>query len=245
VILFAAIDLKDGSCVRLVRGEMTSATVFNNDPAAQARRFAEYGFRWLHIVDLNGAFAGRSVNGAAVAAIRHAVDLKIQFGGGIRDRAAIEHWLGLGIDRIVLGTAAMRNPELVHKAAADFPGRIAVAIDARRGRVAVEGWAETSDLGIAEMARRFEDCGVAALIYTDIDRDGALGGIDAAAVAALARTVSVPVVASGGLASLADIAALKAHEKDGVAGVICGRALYDGRIAPHQAIALAGGGGAC
>ncbi len=245
MILFAAIDLKDGSCVRLVRGEMTSATVFNDDPAAQARRFAEDGFRWLHIVDLNGAFAGHSVNGAAVAAIRRAVDLKIQLGGGIRDRPAIEHWLGLGIDRVVLGTAAMRDPELVKAAAVDFPGRIAVAIDARDGRVAVEGWAETSALGVAEMARRFEDCGIAAIIHTDIDRDGALDGIDVAAVAALARGVAVPVIASGGLASLADIAALKAHEKDGVAGVICGRALYDGRIAPHGALALAGGDGGC
>ncbi len=183
VILYPAIDLKDGKCVRLVRGEMASATVFNDDPAAQARLFAEAGLRWLHVVDLNGAFAGRSVNGAAVAAIRKAVDLRIQLGGGIRDRAAIEHWLGLGIDRVVLGTAALRDPDLVRRAAADHPGRIAVGVDARDGRVAVAGWVETADIGVVELARRFEDCGVAAIVHTDIARDGALGGIDADAVA--------------------------------------------------------------
>ena len=182
MILFPAIDLKDGKCVRLVRGEMASATVFNDDPAAQARQFAEAGFDWLHLVDLNGAFAGHSVNGEAVASIRRACDLHIQLGGGIRDRAAIEHWLGIGIDRVVLGTAALRDPGLVRAAAADHPGRILVAVDARDGRVAVEGWVETSDIGVIELARRFEDCGVAAIIYTDIARDGALGGIDAAAV---------------------------------------------------------------
>jgi len=241
VILYPAIDLKDGQCVRLVRGEMTGATVFNDDPAAQARQFAVAGFNWLHVVDLNGALAGRSVNGEAVAAIRKAVDLHIQLGGGIRDRAAIEHWLGLGIDRVVLGTAALRDPELVRSAAADHPERIAVGIDARHGRVAVEGWVETVDIGVVELARRFEDCGVAAIIYTDIARDGALGGIDAEAVAGLARQVQVPVIASGGIASLADIAALKAHESDGIAGAICGRALYDGRIDPQAALLLAAG----
>ena len=210
MILFPAIDLKDGKCVRLVRGEMASATVFNDDPAAQARQFAETGFEWLHLVDLNGAFAGHSFNGEVVASIRRACDLHIQLGGGIRDRAAIEHWLGLGIDRVVLGTAALRNPDLVRAAAADHPGRILVAVDARDGRVAVEGWVETSDIGVIELARRFEDCGVAAIIYTDIARDGALGGIDAAAVATVARQVRLPVIASGGVASLTDIAALKA-----------------------------------
>ncbi len=179
MILFPAIDLKDGACVRLVRGDMASATVFNRDPGAQARHFADAGFTWLHVVDLDGAFAGRSVNGAAVAAIRNAVDLPIQLGGGIRDRAAIEHWLALGIDRVVLGTAALRDPGLVRHAAADHPGRIVVGIDARDGRVAVEGWAETTELGVIELARCFEDCGVPAIVYTDITRDGALAGVDA------------------------------------------------------------------
>ncbi len=245
MILYPAIDLKDGACVRLVRGEMASATVFNEDPAAQACRFAEAGFEWLHVVDLNGAFAGHSVNGAAVAAIRDAVGLRIQLGGGIRDRCAIEHWLGLGIDRVVLGTAALRDPELVRHAAADHRGMIAVGIDARDGRVAVAGWAETTEIGVVELARRFEDCGVAALIHTDIARDGALGGVDAAATAALARQLRTPVIASGGVASLADIAALKAHEADGIAGIICGRALYDGRIDPRAALRLVAEGRAC
>ena len=245
MILFPAIDLKDGRCVRLVRGEMASATVFNDDPAAQARQFAETGFDWLHLVDLNGAFAGHSVNGEVVASIRRACDLQIQLGGGIRDRAAIEHWLGLGIDRVVLGTAALRDPGLVRAAAADHPGRILVAVDARDGRVAVEGWVETSDIGVIELARRFEDCGVAAIIYTDIARDGALGGIDAAAIATVARQVRLPVIASGGVASLADIAALKACEGDGVAGIICGRALYDGRLDPRAALRLASGAQLC
>jgi phosphoribosylformimino-5-aminoimidazole carboxamide ribotide isomerase len=241
VILYPAIDLKDGKCVRLVRGDMASATVFNDAPAAQARIFAAVGFSWLHVVDLNGAVAGRSVNGKAVAAIRNAVDIRMQLGGGIRDRAAIEHWLALGIDRVVLGTAALRNPDMVRTAAADYPGRIAVAIDARNGRVAVEGWVETADIGVVELARRFEDCGVVAIIYTDIARDGVLGGIDAGAVAALARAVRVPVIASGGVASLADIAALKEHGRDGITGVICGRALYDGRLEAGAALKLAAG----
>ncbi|MGA8383530.1 MAG: 1-(5-phosphoribosyl)-5-[(5-phosphoribosylamino)methylideneamino]imidazole-4-carboxamide isomerase, partial [Stellaceae bacterium] len=212
MILYPAIDLKDGACVRLVRGEMASATVFNRDPAAQARQFADDGFEWLHVVDLNGAFAGRSINGAAVAAIRDSVGLRLQLGGGIRDRKAIERWLGLGIDRVVLGTAALRDPEMVRQAAADHPGAIAVGIDARDGRVAVAGWAEETEIGVVELARRFEDCGVAAIIHTDIARDGALGGVDAAATAALARQIGIPVIASGGVASLADLAALKAHE---------------------------------
>jgi phosphoribosylformimino-5-aminoimidazole carboxamide ribotide isomerase len=241
VILFPAIDLKDGACVRLVRGEMASATVFERDPVAQAQRFAESGFAWLHVVDLNGAFAGRSVNGEAVRAIRKSVDLHIQLGGGIRDREAIEGWLMLGIDRVVLGTAALRDPKLVRRAAADHPGAIVVGIDARAGRVAIEGWATTTEIGVAELARRFEDCGVAAIVYTDIARDGALSGIDAEAVADLARQVSIPVIASGGVSSLADVAALKAHEGDGIAGVICGRALYDGRIDPAAALSLAAG----
>jgi phosphoribosylformimino-5-aminoimidazole carboxamide ribotide isomerase len=239
VILYPAIDLKDGACVRLLRGEMASATVFNPDPAAQAQAFAEAGFSWLHIVDLNGAFAGRSVNGEAVRAIRAAVDLRIQLGGGIRDRHAIDEWLSLGIDRVVLGTAALRDPDLVRCAAADHPNAIAVGIDARNGRAAIEGWAETTEVGVVDLARRFEDCGVAALIYTDIARDGALSGVDSAGVANLARQVQVPVIASGGVSGLADIAALKAYEADGIAGIICGRALYDGRIDPRAALRLA------
>jgi len=236
VILFPAIDLKDGACVRLVRGDMASATVFSEDPAAQARRFANAGFAWLHVVDLNGAFAARSVNGAAVKAIRSAVDLRIQLGGGIRTRDAIDDWLALGIDRVVLGTAALRDPDLVRHAAADHPGTVAIGIDARDGRVAVEGWAETTEIGVIELARRFEDCGVAAIISTDIARDGALTGIDAAAVGGLARQIRTPIIASGGVSSLADITALKAYEADGIAGVICGRALYDGRIDPAAAL---------
>jgi len=238
VILFPAIDLKDGACVRLVRGDMASATVFSRDPAAQARHFADAGFTWLHVVDLDGAVAGRSRNGAAVAAIRDAVDLPIQLGGGIRDRTAIERWLALGIDRVVLGTAALRDPELVRDAAAAHPGRIVVGIDARNGQVAVEGWVETTEVGVVEIGRRYADCGVAAIVYTDIARDGVLCGIDAKAVAGVARQVQLPVIASGGVASLDDIAALKACEADGIAGVICGRALYDGRIDPAAALRL-------
>jgi phosphoribosylformimino-5-aminoimidazole carboxamide ribotide isomerase len=239
VILYPAIDLKDGACVRLLRGDMASATVFNADPAAQARQFADAGFTWLHVVDLNGAFAGRSVNGAAVKAIRAAVDLRIQLGGGIRDRDAIEAWLALGIDRVVLGTAAFRDPELVRRAASDHRGAVAVGIDARNGHAAVEGWAATTEVDVVDLARRFEDCGVAALIYTDIVRDGALSGVHAPAVAEFARQVSIPVIASGGVASVVDIAALKAYEADGVAGVVCGRALYDGRIDPRAALRVA------
>jgi phosphoribosylformimino-5-aminoimidazole carboxamide ribotide isomerase len=239
VILYPAIDLKDGTCVRLLRGEMASATVFNANPAAQARKFAEAGFSWLHVVDLNGAFAGRSVNGKAVKAIRASVDLRMQLGGGIRDRHAIDEWLALGIDRVVLGTAALRDPDLVRRAATDHPGAIALGIDARNGHAAIEGWAETTGVGVVDLARRFEDCGVAAVIYTDIARDGALSGIDARAIADFARQVSVPVIASGGVSSVADIAALKARKADGIAGVICGRALYDGRIDPQAALRLA------
>lgn len=238
MILYPAIDLKDGACVRLVRGEMASATVFNQDPAAQARRFADAGFVWLHVVDLNGAFAGHSVNGAAVKAIRAAIDVPIQLGGGIRDRNAIEGWLALGIDRVVLGTAALRDPDLVRRAAVEHPGAIAVGIDARGGRVVVEGWAKTTEIGIVELARHFEDCGVAAIIYTDVARDGTLSGIDAVAAAELARQIRIPLIVSGGVSSLADLVALKAHETDGIAGVVCGRALYDGRIDPIAALRL-------
>jgi phosphoribosylformimino-5-aminoimidazole carboxamide ribotide isomerase len=245
VILLPAIDLKDGACVRLVRGEMTSATVFNTDPAAQAQDFAALGFRWLHVVDLDGAFAGGSVNGEAVRTIRRAVDMKIELGGGIRDRRAIDTWLDLGIDRVVLGTAALRDPGLVRGAAKDYPGRIVVGIDGRHGKVAVEGWAEQSEIGIVELAHRFADAGVAAIVATDISRDGAMQGIDADAIAGFARDVGIPVVASGGVSSLADIEALKAREADGIAGAIIGRALYDGRIDPAAALRMAQGALMC
>ena len=238
MILFPAIDLKGGACVRLVRGDMASATVFNDDPAAQARHFAELGFSWLHVVDLDGAFAGHSVNGEAVQAIRRAVDLKIQLGGGIRDRAAIDYWLGLGIDRVVLGTAALRDPALVREAAAAYPGRIVVGIDARDGHVAVEGWAETSEMTALELARRFEDVGVAAIIYTDIARDGVLAGLNLDATAALARATSIPVIASGGLASIDDVRVLLHSDYARLEGVIAGRALYDGRLNAAEALAL-------
>jgi phosphoribosylformimino-5-aminoimidazole carboxamide ribotide isomerase len=238
VILFPAIDLKDGACVRLVQGDMATATVFNEDPVAQARKFADAGFTWLHVVDLDGAFAGRSRNSNAVAAIRGAVDLRIQLGGGIRDRDAIEHWLRSGIDRVVLGTVALRDPEFVQRAADAHPGRIVVGIDARNGRVAVDGWVETSGIGVVELARRFENCGLAAIVYTDIARDGALSGVDAEAVGQFARQIRIPIIASGGVASLADIAAFKAYEAAGIAGIICGRALYEGRIDPNEALRL-------
>ena len=238
MILYPAIDLKEGACVRLVKGEMASATVFNTDPASQARAFAAAGFEWLHVVDLDGAFAGRSVNGAAVAAICRAVDMKIQLGGGVRDRAAIDYWLALGIARVVLGTMAVRDPDLVCRAAADHPGRIAVAIDVRDGRAAVEGWAATSGLDAVALARRFRESGVAAIVYTDIASDGALTGVNAPKIRDFARQARLPVIASGGVASLSDIANLKHYEADGIAGVIIGRALYDGRIDPAAALRL-------
>ncbi|MFQ5773793.1 MAG: 1-(5-phosphoribosyl)-5-[(5-phosphoribosylamino)methylideneamino]imidazole-4-carboxamide isomerase [Kiloniellaceae bacterium] len=238
MILFPAIDLKDGRAVRLVRGAMDTATVFNEDPAAQARAFVDAGFAWLHVVDLDGAFAGRPVNRAAVEAVLAAVEAPVQLGGGIRDMATIEGWLAAGVARVILGTAAVKDPALVHAACRRFPGRVAVGIDARAGRVAVEGWAEDSALEAAGLARRFEDAGVAAIVYTDIERDGALEGVNVEATLALARGVRVPVIASGGVASLDDIAALLALEAEGIEGVICGRALYDGRIDPASALAL-------
>jgi phosphoribosylformimino-5-aminoimidazole carboxamide ribotide isomerase len=236
LILYPAIDLKDGVCVRLERGDMTAATAFNDDPAAQARVFADAGCEWIHVVDLNGAFAGRPVNGGAVAAILASVTVPVQLGGGIRDRATIEAWLAQGIDRVVLGTAAVRDPGLVVEAAGAWPGRVAVGIDARDGRVAVEGWAERTEVDALDLARRFEDRGVAAIVYTDIDRDGVLAGPNVAATAALAEAVSIPVIASGGVASLDDLRALAATGT--IAGVICGRALYDGRIDLAEAIGV-------
>lgn len=237
MILFPAIDLKDGTCVRLKRGAMESATIFNSDPAAQARAFADAGFEWLHCVDLDGAFQGRSVNAEAIETIRASVDLPIQLGGGIRDRAGIESWLEAGIARVILGTAALRNPVLVKEAARAHPGRIAVGIDARDGKVAVEGWAETSDMDAAELAKRFENAGVAAIVFTDIARDGMLQGVNVEATARLSNTVRIPVIASGGVAGMDDIEALLAANEPNILGVIIGRALYDGRINPVQALA--------
>ena len=238
MIVYPAIDLKDGSCVRLVRGEMKSATVFNDDPAAQARAFAAAGAAWIHVVDLDGAFAGKPKNEAAVEAIVKAAPVKVQLGGGIRDEATLEAWFGQGVARVVLGTAAVKNPNLVRAACRRWPGQVALGIDARGGMVAVEGWAETASVAALDLARRFEDSGAAAIIYTDIERDGALQGVNVAATAALARALKTPVIASGGVASLDDLAALRAHEKDGVAGAILGRALYDGRVDLKSALAL-------
>ncbi len=238
MILFPAIDLKDGHAVRLLRGEMGSATIFNQDPADQARRFAEAGFEWLHVVDLNGAFAGEPVNRAAVERILATVDLPVQLGGGIRSLAAIEAWLEAGIRRVILGTVALKNPDVVREACRLFPGRILVGIDARAGRVAVEGWAEQSEIEASELAERFEDAGVAAIVFTDIDRDGVLQGPNLEATARLAEQVSIPLIASGGVSSLDDIAALLQISHLGIAGTIIGRALYDGRVDPASAAAL-------
>jgi phosphoribosylformimino-5-aminoimidazole carboxamide ribotide isomerase len=238
LILFPAIDLKDGQCVRLKLGDMAEATVFNDSPAAQAKSFEDQGFEYLHVVDLNGAFAGESVNGAAVEAILGAVKFPVQLGGGIRTLAHVESWLGKGLARVILGTIAVRDPALVKEAARKFPGQVAVGIDARGGRVAVEGWAETSELDVVELARRFEGAGVAAIIYTDIDRDGILAGINWDATLMLARAVSIPVIASGGLASMADISRMTAPDAQVLAGAISGRALYDGRIDSREALAL-------
>jgi phosphoribosylformimino-5-aminoimidazole carboxamide ribotide isomerase len=243
MILFPAIDLKDGQCVRLKLGEMSQATVFNDDPAAQALSFEAQGFRYLHVVDLNGAFAGKPVNAPVVEAILHAVQMPVQLGGGIRDLATVEMWLGKGIRRVILGTVAVRDPALVREACGRFPGRVAVGIDARGGKVAVEGWAETSELAAVDLARRFEDAGVAAIIYTDIDRDGVLKGLNLPATLALADAVSIPVVASGGLAGLDDIRALLQPQYAKLEGAITGRALYDGRLDGRAALALLAGTG--
>ena len=235
MILYPAIDLKDGQCVRLLRGNMDTATVFGDDPAAQARVFVEAGCRWLHLVDLNGAFAGRPVNSAAVEAILEAVDAPAQLGGGIREMASIEAWLEKGLARVILGTVAVDDPELVRDAAREFPGRIAVGIDARDGRVATRGWAEETDVNVIDLARRFEDAGIAAIVYTDIDRDGAMGGPNVAATAEIARMVSIPVIASGGVSSLGDLTALR--DTGVISGAISGRALYDGAIDLREALA--------
>ena len=238
MILFPAIDLKDGQCVRLKLGEMASATVYNENPAAQAKAFEDQGFKWLHVVDLNGAFEGQSVNGAAVEAILKATKNPVQLGGGIRTLKHIESWLNKGLSRVILGTIAVRDPELVKEACRLFPGQVAVGIDAKGGFVAVEGWAEASRLGVVELAQKFEGAGVAAIIYTDIDRDGVLAGINWASTITLAEAVSIPVIASGGLASMEDIRRMTMPDAQKLEGAISGRALYDGRIDPKEALAL-------
>jgi phosphoribosylformimino-5-aminoimidazole carboxamide ribotide isomerase len=238
LILFPAIDIKDGVCVRLEQGDMGRATVFNGDPAAQAKGFKAAGFEYLHVVDLNGAFAGRPVNASAVEGILASVPLPVQLGGGIRDHATTAAWLEKGVARVIIGTAAVRDPDLVRQAARDWPGRIAVGLDARDGRVAVQGWAETSNLSALEIARRFEDAGVAAIIYTDISRDGLLKGLNFDATVSLADAISIPVIASGGLASIDDIRRLLEPRAKKLAGAIAGRALYDGRLDAAEALRL-------
>ena len=238
MILFPAIDLKNGEAVRLQQGDMARATVFSRDPAAQARAFAEQGFTYLHLVDLDGAFAGKPVNAAAVDRILAAVKIPVQLGGGIRDRATIDAWLAKGIARVIVGTAAVRDPDLVEVAARANPGRVAVGLDARDGKIAVEGWSKTSTLSAIDVARRFEDAGVAAIVYTDVNRDGMLEGLNLDATIALAETISLPVIASGGLASLADVRALLQPRAQKLEGAIAGRALYDGRLDPAAALSL-------
>lgn len=238
MILYPAIDLKGGECVRLKLGDMAQATVYNTDPGAQAKAFEDQGFQWLHVVDLDGAFAGEAVNGAAVDAIIAATKNPVQLGGGIRTLAHIESWLERGITRVILGTIAVRDPDLVREACEKFPNQVAVGIDAKGGRVAVEGWAETSDLTVFDMASRFEDVGAAAIIYTDIDRDGVLAGINWDSTIALAESTSIPVIASGGLASLDDIRRMTQPDAGKLDGAITGRALYDGRIDPAEALAI-------
>ena len=238
MILYPAIDLKEGRCVRLIQGDMAQATVFNDSPADQAAAFQAMGFTHLHVVDLDGAFAGKPVNALAVEAILARVAMPVQLGGGIRDMATVEGWLGKGVTRVIIGTAAVRDPALVKAAAKRFPGRVAVGLDARDGMVAVQGWAESSELCVLDIARRFEDAGVAAIVYTDIARDGMLKGLNIDATIGLADAVSIPVIASGGLASLDDIRALLHPRAKKLAGAIAGRALYDGRLDPAAALAL-------
>ncbi|GLH77583.1 1-(5-phosphoribosyl)-5-[(5-phosphoribosylamino) methylideneamino] imidazole-4-carboxamide isomerase [Bradyrhizobium sp. SSBR45G] len=238
MILFPAIDLKNGQCVRLEQGDMARATVFNLDPAAQAKSFADQGFEYLHVVDLDGAFAGKPMNAQAVEAMLKVVKMPVQLGGGIRDLKTVEAWLSKGITRVIIGTAAVRDPELVKTAAKTFPGRVAVGLDARDGKVAVEGWAETSEVTALDIAKRFEDAGVAAIIFTDIARDGLLKGLNLDATIALGDAISIPVIASGGLASIEDVKAMLTPRANKLEGAIAGRALYDGRLDPAEALAL-------
>jgi phosphoribosylformimino-5-aminoimidazole carboxamide ribotide isomerase len=238
MILFPAIDLKDGQCVRLKLGDMAEATVFNDNPAAQAKRFEQQGFEWLHLVDLNGAFEGRPVNASAIEDILKAIAIPVQLGGGIRDLATIERWLNTGITRVILGTVALRNPEIVHAACRKFPGKIVVGIDAKSGLVAVEGWSESSSLTAIELGKRFEDAGVSAIIFTDIDRDGILKGINFEKTLELANAVKIPVIASGGLASIKDVKRLLEPDCAILEGAISGRAIYDGRLDPKEALQL-------
>lgn len=239
MILYPAIDLKDGACVRLKLGDMQQATVFNTDPGTQARHFQSLGFTHLHVVDLNGSFAGKPVNASAVDAILKATKNPVQLGGGIRSMETIRDWIARGVSRVILGTAALRDPDLVRAACREFPGKVAVGIDARGGFVAVEGWSQTSSMKAIDLAKSFEDAGVAALIHTDIDRDGILKGVNVEATLALAQAVSIPVIASGGVASVDDVRALAKHEKDGISGAIIGRALYDGGLDAKAALAAA------
>ena len=241
MIVYPAIDIKDGLCVRLLRGDMGAATVFNTDPADQGRTFADAGFKWLHLVDLNGAVEGRPVNTDAIISVIEAIDIPVQLGGGIRDLETVAHWLDTGVRRVILGTAALADPELVFSACRQYPDRIVVGIDARAGRVATDGWAVTSNVKALDLALRFEDSGVAAIVYTDINRDGMMTGLNVEATVDLAFALTTPIIASGGVGSINDLIELKANEAAGIEGVICGRALYDGRIAPAEAVAAVAG----
>jgi len=241
MILFPAIDLKDGVCVRLLRGDLNRATVFNVEPAEQAREFQEQGFEWLHLVDLNGAIEGRSVNADAVSAVIAATDMPVQLGGGIRNREMLDRWIDAGVGRVVLGTAALADPEFVLKACADHPDRVVIAIDARDGNVSVEGWTKDSGVRALDLALKFENSGAAAVLYTDINRDGAMAGVNVEATVDLAFALTTPVIASGGVSSIQDLVELKSHESAGLEGVISGRALYDGRIDPAAALAVCKG----
>lgn len=238
MILFPAIDLKDGLCVRLLRGDMAQATIFNSDPVQQAQKFQAEGFEWLHLVDLNGAIEGKPVNADTVSKVVDSVEIPIQLGGGIRNREILDHWIEVGVSRIILGTAALSDPNFVLKACNDYPGKIVIAIDARDGKVAVEGWTKNSGVRVMDLALKFEDSGAAAILYTDINRDGAMGGVNIEATVDLAFSLKTPVIASGGVSSLNDLKELKENATAGIEGVICGRALYDGRIEPAEAIAV-------